>query len=256
MKITVLGSGSKGNCTYYETDTTKFMIDCGLSYRQVTQRLGTHDIVLDRLDALFVTHEHSDHVAGIASLISKHDMAVYLSSKAYGKMHPNQKSGMNIHNLNFIEEVTQLNDVTITAIKTSHDSAEALGFIIEENGHKVVHITDTGYVPKTLYPAIQDADYYLFESNYDPELLLDSSRPFYLKQRIMGNQGHLSNEQAGLILNEVVTDRTKGIIFLHLSEECNTAFDAKIKHKEIMERFDELEIEYSFQHKATSLIEL
>lgn len=256
MKFTVLASGSKGNCTYYETATAKIMIDCGISYRQVISRLADNEIVLTDLDGIFITHEHSDHVAGIPSLLSKHPTNIYLSSKAYGKMHPNQKSGIDVNNLNFIEEETYINNLKITSIKTSHDSAEALGYILEEDNRKVVHITDTGYLPQKLYPIIKDADFYVFESNYEPELLLESRRPFFLKQRIMGNQGHLSNEQAALILKEVITERTKGCIFIHLSEECNTAFDAKIKHKEIIEEFDRLEMIYSFQHKTTKLIEL
>ncbi len=254
MKFTVLASGSKGNCTYYETPTAKIMIDCGISYRQVVQRLATHEIVLTDLDAVLVTHEHADHVNGIPSLLSKHDAQVYLSSKAYGKMHVNQKSGIDINNLNFISEEFMIGNCKITTIKTSHDSAESLGFVLEEDGVKIVHITDTGYLPQKLYPTIENADYYLFESNYDPELLLESRRPFFLKQRIMGNQGHLSNEQAALILKEVIGKKTRGVIFIHLSEECNTAFDAKIKHKEIIEQFESLEMEYSFQHKASSLI--
>lgn len=256
MKFTVLASGSKGNCTYYETPTAKLMIDCGLSYRQVKSRLEENEIELLDLDALFITHEHSDHVAGIPALLSKQNPGVYLSSKAYGKMHPNQKSGIDIDNLNFIEEETFINELKVTAIKTSHDSAEAYGFILEEDGKKIVHITDTGYLPQKLYPELKNADYYLFESNYDPELLLESSRPFYLKQRIMGNQGHLSNEQAGLILNELITERTKGVVFLHLSEECNTPYDAKITHREIMPNYEDLEITYSLQHKATKLFEI
>ncbi len=256
MKFTVLASGSKGNCTYYETPTAKFMVDCGISHRQVVQRLATHEIILEDLDAVLVTHEHSDHVNGIPSLLAKHDAQVYLSSKAYGKMHANQKSGININNLNFVEEEFMIGNCKVTTIKTSHDSAESLGFILEENDIKIVHITDTGYLPQKLNSMIENADYYLFESNYDPELLLESRRPFYLKQRIMGNQGHLSNEQAALILKEVIGNRTRGVIFIHLSEECNTAFDAKIKHKEIIEQFETLNMEYSFQHKASSLIVL
>jgi len=256
MKFTVLASGSKGNCTYYETKSAKILIDCGISYRQVKGRLADCGVELSHLDGLFVTHEHSDHVSGIPSLLSKHDTNIYLSSKAYGKMHANQKSGIHIHNLNFIEEVTYINDLKVTSVKTSHDSADSLGFILEEDGQKVVHIADTGYLPRALYPDLRDADYYVFESNYDPEMLLESRRPFFLKQRILGNQGHLSNEQTALILKELLTERTKGCIFIHLSEECNTAFDAKIKHKEILDNYSDYEMTYSFQHKATKLFEI
>jgi len=256
MKITVLASGSKGNCTYYETATAKVMIDCGISYRQVRQRLAINDIELTDLDALFITHEHADHVSGVSSLLAKQNADIYMSAKAYGKMHANAKSGIDVENLNFIDEVIMINNLKVTAIKTSHDSAEALGFILEEDGIKVVHITDTGYLPRSLFEQLEDADFYLMESNYEPELLLESTRPFYLKQRILGNQGHLSNLQAALILKELITERTKGVIYLHLSGECNSAFEAKLKHKEIIPNYDDYEMIYSFQHKPTKLIEL
>lgn len=256
MKITVLASGSKGNCTYIETASAKIMIDCGISYRQVKQRLAVNNIELNDLDGLFITHEHSDHVSGIPSLLAKQETEVYMSSKAYGRMHVNQKSGINVENLNFIEENIFINNLEVTAIKVSHDSAEALGYILEEDGLKVVHITDTGYLPRSLFERLKDADYYLMESNYDPEMLLESSRPFFLKQRIIGNQGHLSNEQAALILRELLTERTKGVTFLHLSDHCNTAYDAKVKHKEIIENYGDYDMVYSFQHKPTDLVEL
>ncbi|XMB86743.1 MBL fold metallo-hydrolase [Mycoplasmatota bacterium WC44] len=256
MKITVLASGSKGNCTYLETNEVKIMIDCGISFRQVKNRLLQNEIEITNLDALLITHEHSDHVSGIPSLLGKVQTNIHISDKSFGKMHPNVKNGIGIDNIKYLSESIQLKDLLITPIKTSHDSADSYGFIFESNGKKVVHITDTGYLPERLWDQIKNADAYLFESNYEPELLLQSRRPMFLKQRIFGNRGHLSNLDAALILNKIMTEKTKHIIFIHLSRECNSPYDAKQVHKVELKNYDKLNIQYSSQDFPTKTIEV
>mgnify|MGYP000595394081 CR=1 FL=1 len=110
------------------------------------------------------------------------------AQRAFGKMHNNVKNGLPTDLIKFLDCPMQIKDLFITPIKTSHDSAEPYGFIFESNGKKVVHITDTGYLPNTMFDSIRDADVYFFESNYDPELLLESRRPHFLKQRIFSNK--------------------------------------------------------------------
>ncbi|QVK21558.1 MBL fold metallo-hydrolase [Mycoplasmatota bacterium] len=256
MKITVLASGSKGNCTYIETEKAKIMVDCGISFRQVRNRLMQHEITLFELDGVFITHEHSDHVSGLPTLLSRIPTNLYISDKAFGKMHVNARNGIPTDLIKYIDGPVQIKDLVITPIRTSHDAAEPYGYMFESNGKKIVHITDTGYLPSAIYKSIEDADAYLFESNYEPELLLESNRPFFLKQRIFGNKGHLSNLDSALILKEVMTERTKHIVFIHLSQECNTPYDAKQVHKVEIPNYDKINIIYSSQDIPTKIIEV
>jgi len=256
MKITVLGSGSKGNCTYIETEETKILIDCGFSFRQVKNRLAVNGIEISNLDGVLVSHEHTDHVSGIPSLLGNVDTKIYANTKTYEGIHRNVMSAINVGNMVYIEDELVIKDIKITTFRVSHDTNDPVGYIVEHNDKKVVLVTDTGYLPEKLFPLLKDADVYLFESNFEPELLLDSSRPYFLKKRIFGNKGHLSNLEAGVILNNLVTERTKHIVFIHLSRECNTRFDARIIHEDVIEKYNEIDIEYSFQDKPTRIINL
>jgi len=256
MKVTVLASGSKGNCTYIETDEAKIIIDCGISFRQIKKRLEINDIELSDIDGLLVSHEHGDHVSGIPTLLGRIPTRVYMSHQAYGKMYPTVKNGIPIELISYIDGPLQIKDMTIIPFKTSHDSADSLGFIFESNGKKIVHVTDTGYLPDEVLGDLKDADTYLFESNYDPDMLLSSTRPHFLKQRIFGIKGHLSNQDSAILLNKLVTERTKAIIFIHLSQECNTPGCAERTHKAELEKFSDIETIYSHQDAPTKIIEV
>lgn len=256
MQVVVLGTGSKGNATYIKTKSANILIDCGFSFRQVKQRLMNYDIDPNSIDAVLITHEHTDHVNGLSSLLARVEADIYISAKTFEKLHVNQKSGIKDNNVVFIDEDFYINDLEIQVVRTSHDANDPMGFVIKDEGKKIVHITDTGYLPEKILEPLKDADMYIFESNYDPEMLFNSRRPFFLKQRIMGNQGHLSNEAAAILLNDLITDRTKHVCFIHLSEETNTPGEARRTHIELLESFDKLTITYSLQHKATEILEV
>jgi phosphoribosyl 1,2-cyclic phosphodiesterase len=255
MKIIVLGSGSKGNCTYYESTTTTFFIDCGFSTRDIRARLAQREIELQKLDAIVITHEHSDHVAGLPSIYKYYQPKLYISAKTYQGLAPHIKQSIPTSCLVIYETLINWDDVTVTPFLVSHDANEPFGFIVEHQSKKVVHCADTGYVPRALFDRLRGADGYLFESNYDPELLLDTDRPFMLKQRIIGNSGHLSNEQSALVLRELLSDNTQFVVFIHLSQEANTEHHAMETHRLFLNHHP-VERIYSRQDEPTKVIEL
>lgn len=224
MKITVLGSGSKGNVTYLQHNDTKILIDCGLSYRQITTRLATHDLSLDDLDGILVTHEHSDHVAGLNVTLKRVAASLYVTKETYESFY--YKYAENIRD-EVVKHITPyheftIKDLTIYPLSISHDASDAVGYIIKYDDKKIVYITDIGYLPRKDHELLMDADAYIFESNYDVTLLFTSNRPFYLKQRIDSVKGHMSNNDSAYNLAQLVGPSTKNIILAHPSRECNT----------------------------------
>ncbi len=253
MEIVVIGSGSKGNCTLYRTDQITFFIDCGFSTRDIRHRLLGKQIELERIDAVIITHEHIDHVSGIPSIYKFYQPDCYISTKTYQSLATYIKQAIPIERLKLFDQPFTIGDVSIEAFEVSHDASHPCGYIISHQSKKIVHSADTGYVPRRLFDQLKGADMYLFESNYDPELLLDTDRPFTLKQRIIGNNGHLSNEQSALVLRELISENTHTVVFIHLSQEANTVQHAKTTHQQVL-IFDHVQFVYSTQDDCTEVI--
>lgn len=224
MKITVLASGSGGNATYLETEKTKILIDCGISYRQLTKRLADHQLDLSGIDGIIVTHEHSDHIKGIDVTLRKHNTFCYLTEKTHEGMYYKAKENISLEQIKYITPYREfaINDITIFPLSISHDSNDAVGYVIKSKDKKIVYITDVGYLPQSDHEALKNANLYVFESNYDVTKLFTSNRPFYLKQRIDSVKGHMSNSDSAYNLAQLVGDQTKKIILAHRSKECNT----------------------------------
>lgn len=216
MKFNVLASGSKGNCTYIQAGSTQLVIDCGGTKRYLSHSFHSLDVDLATIDALLITHDHIDHVAQLNLFkdVSKVIAPVPLIKRADVQiLEPYQKH--------------RIKDVDITPLVLSHDRAMTYGYLIEHQAEKLVYITDTGYLKSNDFTWISNADYYIFESNHDVELLMRTSRPYPTKQRILSDTGHLSNEDSAAILAQVCGDRTREIILAHLSSEANEAELAK-----------------------------
>ena len=216
MKFIVLASGSKGNCTYVETDTKRILIDIGTTSLNIEKKLRENSIEPESIDAIFITHTHIDHVSGLKVFSKKYKPNVYMTEK----MEKELKISMD--NLIYIDGAVVLDELTVTPVKISHDVADANGYILNTKESSLVYITDTGYVNEKYHDLLKNKNAYIFESNHDVEKLMNNPKyPHQTKIRILSDKGHLSNETSSYYLSKFIGDRTKYVVLAHLSEENN-----------------------------------
>ena len=247
MKISILASGSKGNCTYIETNSTKTLIDVGMSNLYIEKKLISLGINPNDINNVFITHPHVDHIAGLKVFIKKHNPTVYLTEKMY------QELKSDIQNYVIIEDKIIIDDLIIDYFKTSHDAIDSVGYIFKNNDKEFVYVTDTGYISSKNLKKITNKDFYAFESNHDVNLLMNNPHyPYQIKQRILGDKGHLSNNQCREYLKKIIGDRTKYVILAHLSEQNNDKELALNNLKDIKN----IKIMIAMQNENTELIEI
>lgn len=262
MKITVLASGSKGNATYIETPKTKILIDAGISFLQVRSRLKEENIELSTLDAIFISHEHTDHVMHLASILTRTKATLYMDEVSYNVFNKKNNNALISFPKVFLKNDCRydLNDCFIVPISLSHDSASIHGFLCkeldEENNKTFASITDTGIIPEKYFPILKSINTLLIESNHDVDMLMTSRRPWPLINRILSKTGHLSNETCVMYLTKIVNQNTKNVILAHLSEECN---EPSIAKNECYKTFGEklpFELKVATQYQALPTIEV
>lgn len=218
MKVCVLASGSKGNATYIASPTTSLLIDLGPSCAYVEKQLQEIDVDPNQIEGILITHTHVDHIGGLRVFIKKYNPIIYLTKKMYEEL----STMLLISNYQLIESDFMLHDIAIKIIKTSHDVADSNGYILEHNGKSVVYITDTGYINYKNHKRLQNKSLYIMESNHDVEMLMNGKYPYHVKQRILGDRGHLSNQDSAYYLSHFIGNETKCIVLAHLSEDNNT----------------------------------
>ena len=217
MKITVLGSGSKGNSTLLEFENTKILIDVGFSFRTIKSKLEMVNVHPEDIEYILITHDHGDHIFGLSNFLKVCSPTVYMSEKIVEKYF-NEK----YDKVKYLKEEFKIGDINISMIPTSHDATDSTGFVIEDKKDSLVYITDTGYIPTRLLNKIKNKNYYFMESNHDIDMLINGSYPPYLQKRILGDSGHLSNDLCGVYLSKIIGPDTKKIVLAHLSEENNS----------------------------------
>lgn len=255
MKVSVLASGSKGNSTYIETDDAKILVDLGTSSLYVERQLKNLGVDPNTIDAIFLTHTHVDHISGLRVFLKKYQTKVYLTPPMYEEI---SISNIALPRYEFIETEVRINDMVVKAVKTSHDTNDSNAYIFDHLGHTLAYITDTGYINVKNFKFLQNLNAYIIESNHDVNLLMDGRYPFNVKQRILGDRGHLSNKQCSYYLSKLMGNNTKQIILIHLSEDNNTNELAKATLEEMLEEehhvIDKLLI--SEQKERTEMIEV
>ncbi len=240
MKITVLASGSKGNATYIETAKTKILVDAGISILQIKKRLTDVNIQLTSLDAILVTHEHSDHVLYLANALTKTKATLYIDKNSYDAINKKTNNSLLPFPVVFIKNDLKygFDDLIIVPIALSHDSCAIHGYLFKEQdlskNKTFAMITDTGIIPEKYFPILASINVIMIESNHDVEMLYSSRRPWILIKRILSQKGHLSNEECMYYLTKFISSHTKHVILAHLSEECN---DEKIVVAECLKYF-------------------
>ncbi len=215
MKIIVIGSGSSGNCTYVELGDVRFLVDAGINYSIIENELKKNKISLNLIDFILITHTHHDHIMGLRSILKKHPIKVFCGLQTQLKLEY-------IKNYAHFEDVNEIKNLKIYPFLTSHDIDESYGFVIENEKESVAYLTDTGYVSEKIKKLIQNKKIYILESNHDVEMLMSTNRSHHLKMRILGDKGHLSNHDAVNCLCQIIGEKTKKIILVHLSEEANS----------------------------------
>jgi len=224
LKICVLGSGSKGNSIYIGDQETNFLIDAGLSGKETEKRLENVGVSLAEISAVLISHEHSDHTKGIPALSSRYNIPVFSNRLTAEKVKEQVKYSNQLESRIFLNSSPfQIGDFVVRSFSVFHDAMDPVGFIIEYKGIKIAVATDLGFATTLVKERLKGAHVVILESNYDIDLLRESKRPWSLKQRIMGRQGHLSNIVAGNLLSEILHDDLREIFLVHLSSDCNTA---------------------------------
>ena len=260
MKICVLSSSSSGNCIYLESNNKGYLLDCGISSRQIETKLSLINVNPFSIKGIFITHEHSDHISGLSSFFKKYNPTIYLSKGTYRGLKDSDKQVISPIYCKFIKafEEFEVDNMKILPFPLSHDVYEPTGFKIEENNKSVVYLTDTGkfgYIEK-----LSNANMYIIESNHEKDLLLSSNRPWVLINRIMSDTGHLSNEDSAKVFSLLKGDNTSKIILFHLSNECNTKELALLKYETYFRKnnlsLDNVEMFVSDRSNPTPLIEV
>jgi len=221
VRLTILGSGSSGNCAYLETDEARILIDAGFSFRQIRQRLATIGRALENVTGSLITHEHSDHIAGLARLSEKLKIPVYCNR-------PTQEAiefqlGIKLPSKVFATgSAFDMGDLVVETFSVPHDAQDPVGFLLRTTAGNIGFLTDLGHATKLVLERVRRANVLILESNHDVKLLQDCPhRPWSLKQRILSRHGHLSNEAAAEAAEQVVSADMRHLYLGHLSRECN-----------------------------------
>lgn len=223
MRVCNLGSGSDGNLTYIETPQAKILIDAGLSASEITKRLALLNVLPEQINAILITHEHTDHIKGIDVFASKYHTRVYVHNKGLWALKSKLKKADKISFMPFDDLDFIIGDLQISNFQLSHDAEYCTGYSFMQNTKKVSILTDTGYTNPEVLSKIQGSVLVYLEANHDVDML--NNNPLYpsmLKQRILGKRGHLSNVQSAEVALYLATTGTKQIMLSHLSTENNT----------------------------------
>ncbi len=223
MRICVLASGSKGNCTFVEGENTRILIDAGLTKSELEHRLSLIGVNPDSIDSILVTHEHNDHIQGIGPFCRAHNSKIYA--------HPDTWAGMEekVGALDITQKIGvygkdfYINELAISSIDLSHDSNHCLGYSIIEGGKKISYATDLGFINDDIIKKLADSSLVILEANHDVSRLMQNPRyPIALKKRILSKYGHLNNKDTAEAVLKMLGYGIRGLIPAHLSEDNNT----------------------------------
>ena len=223
LEFASIASGSSGNCIYVASSHTRLLIDAGLSGKRIEAGLSELSLTGYDIDALLVTHEHNDHVDGVGIMSRRYDIPVYATEGTWenmpgkvGRIKPSNKNAL------YSGETLMINDLMIQPFPIPHDAAQPVGYSITDGSAKITVATDIGHITDEVRENIKDSNILLIESNHDVDMVKTGPYPYPLKQRVLSDFGHLSNDNCGKILGDVITDTLKYIFLGHLSKENNT----------------------------------
>jgi phosphoribosyl 1,2-cyclic phosphodiesterase len=220
VALTILGSGSNGNCAYLETAETRILIDAGFSARQTRQRLATIARAPEGLSGILITHEHSDHINGLVGLAAKLGIPIYCNRPTREAMEFQLQSKFDCR-IFTTGASFEIGDITIDTFSIPHDASDPVGFLLRTAAGHIGFLTDLGHATKLALERVRSANVLVLESNHDLKMLQESGRPWSLKQRIAGRHGHLSNIDAAEAAEKIMSADLRHLYLGHLSRECN-----------------------------------
>jgi phosphoribosyl 1,2-cyclic phosphodiesterase len=254
MKVISLQSGSNGNCIYVEADGVRLLFDAGISGIQVNERLALHGRDVENVDAVLISHDHVDHSRSMGILNRKFGLPIYATAETY--------AAANRYRLGEIDDIrhfvagerVQFGKVAVETIPTPHDAEDGVVFVVDDGKHRLGILTDLGHVFSGLGDVIASLDAVLLESNYDPDMLANGSYPLWLKQRITGPEGHISNFEAAELLLGSASKRMKWACLAHLSQDNNTPTLALATHRKVLG--DRLPLFVATRYEASGVMEI
>lgn len=245
MRFTSIASGSSGNCTYIGTETTHILVDAGVTAKAIDEGLHALDLSLKDLDAIFVTHEHIDHIRALGVISRKYDIPVYstletlreiLLTKSLGNVNQDCLAPV------LPDERVKIGDLEVLPFSIDHDAANPVGYRIENGEKRVAVATDLGHYDSYTETHLSGLDAMLVEANHDIGMLSSGPYPMQLKRRILSDRGHLSNENSGKLVSGILNDGIRHIFLGHLSKENN---EPSLALETVRREIDAADIPYS-----------
>lgn len=224
MKLCAIASGSDGNCVYVGSDTTHILVDAGISGKRTELGLNSFNVSCKELDGILITHEHIDHICGLGVLSRKYHVPIYATKLTIEAIKKAKNVGAIDDSLFCVikqDEPFQIKDLTCNPMKISHDAVDPVGFRISKGDKKLAIATDLGTYNDYTISCLEGMDMLYLEANHDVNMLQVGAYPYYLKQRILGDKGHLSNELSAKLLTKLVHRNLQGVMLGHLSKENN-----------------------------------
>lgn len=221
LRLCVLGSGSSGNAVFIASDSTPVLIDAGLSCRQIALRLESIGRSIDELQAVCLSHEHDDHASGLPVMVRKHAVRLYANAGTVEALRSHPKLGDLAYNVFETGHPFEIGDLVFEPFSVPHDAYDPVGFVVSDGHSRVGIMTDVGIPTTLIRERLSHCRAVVLEANHDEQLLLEAPRPWSLKQRIRGRQGHLSNDHAAAILADIAGPDLQQVFLAHLSSQCN-----------------------------------
>lgn len=253
MKIKIISSGSKANCTLVSCGSTNLLIDAGPTSSFIATELEKENLSPQDIDGIIITHTHSDHIKGLKVFVKTSNTTVYITEELL----PEIIKIVPASNIKLIDKNFRLNDIKIELLNMSHD-VPCNGILLSYNEKDLVYITDTGYVNKKYLPKLINKDFYIIETNYNEKMLMEGPYPYILKQRILSDKGHMSNRYAGALLSKCIGEKTKYVFLAHISEHNN---DKDLVLTEVKEELKDIDFNFNNliltnQNIASEMIEI
>ena len=235
LKICAIASGSRGNSYLVKTADTALIIDAGISGKKIFEGLAKADTDIESVQGVLVTHEHGDHSKSIRIVMKKAiNATLYSNKETFTRIEDKapEDRGVVIEN----GESFMIGDIEVTSFSIHHDAIDPVGYTFKKGGRQLSIVTDTGYICQDIFKEIKDADLLVLEANHEPNMVHMCNYPYSTKRRILGDEGHLSNEAAGNCLSEIleVDQKQRTVLLAHLSQENNTPSNARMTVKSVL----------------------